>query len=366
MRRFSGALLALWLAAAAGAARAAQVDVPAVPDALPQAVAPVFPAPDLPAPPGALAVSLPQSVFALPAGAEPPPAQAAPAQPGRPAEPAPPGRLYVLSRTIDRTVALGRTAQAGHYAFEALWQAAKMGAGYHWGGWGGAAGMAVLEVPWAPLSIAGRSYVHLRVLTARDRRRLLRELAQEPGVSDIMLITGSERRRKGLLAHRQINHELAVLTSARPPAGLEARYGRAIPVADPSKAEFRVRLSVYGAQHPVEWRPTLRDIQERRAPPAEVTAAWKAALALHKRAIGWFRWLFTSRLERETRFDISVSDGQGQEQPLGILAEGKPAMKLALGKGGAPVVETRVVDKPSRRWPLSWLDALLGRELLRR
>ncbi len=109
---------------------------------------------------------------------------------------------------------------------------------------------------------------------------------------------------------------------------------------------------------------SLRDVLARRPLPPAIAAAWKDALSLHKRALGWVRWLFTSRLERETRMDMTLVTSDGEEHALGLLAHGKAAFKLARGKKGVPLMEARVVRRPRRRAPLRWLDAFLGREIV--
>lgn len=379
MRRFLAAL-ALGLAMVP-LARAAEIGEPGeaavsavsvlAPALVQPMVAPAL-APEIAAPASAAADSaeaqLPQAAAAP---AEQPAASAAPAAvaarlsgqgPAQPQSPA--SQLYVLSRTIDRSVALGPVAQVAHYAVEVAIQTGKLVAAYHLGGVPAAVAVSLFEIPRLPVSVVGQSLLDLSQRSARARLKMLRAVAREPGVTGIKVLTGSELRFRGILAQRRDNHELVMIEATRPPTGLEARFGRAVPVPEPQKTSLRLRLTVAGQPQAVEWRPTLLDVLARRPPPPEVAGAWSAAIYESLRGLGWLRRLFGSRVARDTRVEAVLVSPDGGEQALGVLARGRAALRLAKGGKAVPMTAARVVSSPTQARPWRWLDALLGREIV--
>jgi len=268
-----------------------------------------------------------------------------------------PSGLYILSRTFDRPVELSPRAQVGHYAVEAAIQSAKIAAAYWLAGWPGAASAGLLTLWHYPLSVGYQSLGHLSYKQTRDRSRFLRELAGNPDVEGLKVVTGSQVHFRGPLAHRQTSHGLVIVEASRPPSFPDAS---ALPVSDPAKTWFRLKLSILGEEHSLEWRPTLADALARRTPPEAVARAWREFVA----RAGWWRRYFGAAA-RETLIAVALVGENGEERELGVIARGRPAVKLASGRSALPLADVRVVSKPTRRAPWRWLDALLGREIVR-
>lgn len=231
----------------------------------------------------------------------------------------------VLARPIRERVELGPVALTVHVSVKLSIQAAKVAAAWHFGG--PAVGLAVLAYelsPWKIVGVAagltGQTLADLGLRYRLRRQAALVELARSPEVTRLRLLSSArvEFVAGGLLAKRAENTGL-VFVETRAPAD---------PAAAAPAPRLRLRYLRDGAAAPRDWTPSLEELFARRPVPVEVAAAWRA----HAESDGG---------GRRERVEASLMDGFGRETPLGAVALGGAARRLA-GLGFADRLRARL------------------------
>jgi len=273
---------------------------------------------------------------------------AAPAVPGAPsvapALAAPDRRLYLLSKPLRTTVQLDVVSRAAHIGGAIAWELLKAWVGWHATGhlMGGVAVM-VVELPFSPAMITGRSLLDLGARYWARKLAVLRELARAPGVERVRVLTAGQVEFSGPLARRKENTGLIFVDASQAPAA--GRFGAAIPIDDASRQTVRLTLSRADASSSVVWTPTLADLLERRPLPPEIAAAWREALKAaasgsdpaHRlldaaRDLEPTHRLLDSARGRDLRIDAVLVGGPSGDVALGAIVAG-PAVKTFIGLG---------------------------------
>jgi hypothetical protein len=285
--------------------------------------------------------------------------------------------MYVLSRTVDRTIRLKSWEVAAHYGVEVAIQAAKVAAVWHWVGPGAAAAALLWEAPRVPFSIMGQSALHLTIRYVIQKLRFLRELAREPGVHKIQVIRGSTPKLEGFVVREQENSAFVALESNQPLEGRDIvikrpsgrllgqrieEHFQAIPA--PKEMVVRVNFGIADGTHAVAWKTTLPEFLARPPQPSDIAAVWRSWFEELRSLESWWRRLAMSRVKKRTHMDITLELPSGSTVDLGTLAKGRAAARLLRGNKSMPVSETRVSKFWSRRGLKRWIDVLLGREIV--
>lgn len=308
-----------------------------------------------------------QAMSAVVDGARPQAADApSPVDPGGPTAAAGGGgggpRLYVLSKTVDRTVKLGPVSKALHYGIEGAWMLGKGAVAWKVGGWGAAVAVTALELPRYPVSVFAQSLAHLAIKQFREKLKFLKELARAPEVTGLKTLTGSQLEMSGPFAERQVAHSLVLLEATGQPA-VDEQFGAAVPLGDPARTRFTLTFSGAGATNGQVWNATLADVLAGKALPSHLAAAWTMEAQRRLSKENWLMRAFYSKVKPTFEVRASLVTASGEERDLGVLARGRGALKLARGRKGVPLSETRVTRGLALK-PQRWLDALLGREIV--
>lgn len=261
---------------------------------------------------------------------EPEPGTSVP-RPGlaRPAQAPRTRTLHLLARPLRETVELGLVARVLHYVLETGFQFVK--AGLLWQATGSvSAGLAVLafELVKLPPMITAQSLADLQARYWWRRRSVMRELAAQPGVAGVKVLTAAHVEFSGILARRKENTGLIFVESE---GGLEAEVGRfGAPIAVQNAETARVRLTMVQNDRSarVPWTPTLAELLAERPLPDDVARSWRSTLAERKADTGWLKRVFDFSKEKDLRVEAALVGHDGTEQALGTLAMGRSARRL--------------------------------------
>lgn len=260
------------------------------------------------------------------------PASSSPAPTARlaPSAPAPKARtLHLLAKPLRETVELGPVARVLHYVLETGFQFAKAALVWHATG-SVAAGLAVLAVELVklPPMITAQSLADLQTRYWWRRRSVLKELAAEPGVESIKVLTTAHAEFSGILARRKENTGLIFVESEGGLGAEVGRFGEPIPVVNADRARVRLVLVQKDRSARLPWTPTLAELLAGRPMPDDVAAFWRAMLAQQKTEAGWLKRLFDVSKEKDLRVEATLVGHTGEERPLGTLALGRSARRL--------------------------------------
>lgn len=285
---------------------------------------------------------------------------------------APAGRgLYLLSKPLRETVQLGPVARVAHVGASIGWEIFKAWVGWHATGHVmGAVAVLVVELPFSPALMSGRTLLDLGLRYWRRQLAVLKELARVPGVERIRVLTAGHVEFSGPIARRKENTGLIFVDATQAPP--DGRFGAAIPIADASRQQVRLTFTANGETAAAVWTPTLADLLDRRPLPPVIAAAWRSALKDVSRARAPARRLLETALGGSLRIEaLLVGDASG-DRDLGAIVEGA-AVKTFIGLGrldrlrallrrklkarSIPLTDSAIVpaDAPREPGPRAWL-----------
>lgn len=247
----------------------------------------------------------------------------------RPTQAPPTRTLHLLAKPLRETVELGIVARVLHYALETGFQFLK--AGLVWQATGSvSAGLAVLafELVKLPPMITAQSLADLQTRYWWRRRSVMKELAAQPGVKGVKVLTTGHTEFSGILARRKENTGLIFVESE---GGLEAEVGRfGAPIAVKNAETARVRLVMVQKDRSarIPWTPTLAELLSEQRLPDDVAQSWRSTLAEQKADKGWLKRLLDFSKEKDLRIEATLVGADGSEQALGTLAMGRSARRL--------------------------------------
>ncbi|TBR24627.1 hypothetical protein EPO15_03760 [bacterium] len=261
---------------------------------------------------------------------EPTPSAPAPAARLAPPASAPKTRtLHLLAKPLRETVELGPVARVLHYALETGFQFVK--AALVWQATGSVtAGLAVLalELVKLPPMITAQSLADLQARYWWRRRSVLKELAAEPGVHAVKVLTAAHVEFSGILARRKENTGLIFVESEGGLGAEVGRFGEPLAVQDAERARVRLTMVQKDRSARSVWMPTLAELLAEKPLPDDVAAEWRAVLAGQKADAGRLRSFFDVAKEKDLRVEASLIGADGEERPLGTLAMGRSARRL--------------------------------------
>jgi hypothetical protein len=249
-------------------------------------------------------------------------------------------RVYLLSRPLRERVALGPIALAGHALFSAAWEAGKAWVGWKAGGWAGAGAVTVVELPFAPFMAGGRTFAHLGLRYWRRKLAVLREIAREPGVERVRVLTSGETKFWGPLVRSRDNTGLIFVDSSRELPAEFGRFGAPVPLGDLS-ARVRISFVQAEARAAVVWTPTLGELLDERPVPTEIAAAWRAAVKANK----------SGHNPAARALDAAIDAARDVAHVRAPKLGGALEVALEVARGGAPRLEA-VILGPAGEHPI--------------
>lgn len=237
--------------------------------------------------------------------------------------------LHLLAKPLRETVELGLVARVLHYALETGFQFVK--AGLVWQATGSlSAGLAVLalELVKLPPMITAQSLADLQARYWWRRRAVMKDLAAQPGVEGVKVLTAAHVEFSGILARRKENTGLIFVESEGDLGAEVGRFGAPITVQDAETARVRLTMVQNDRSARIPWLPTLAELLAERPLPDDVAQSWRSTLAEHKADKGWFARVFDFSKEKDLRVEAALVSPDGTEQALGTLALGRSARRL--------------------------------------
>jgi hypothetical protein len=237
--------------------------------------------------------------------------------------------LHLLAKPLRETVELGIVARVLHYVLETGFQFVK--AALVWQATGSvSAGLAVLALELAklPPMITAQSLADLHARYWWRRRSVMKELAAQPGVAGVKVLTTGHTEFSGILARRKENTGLIFVESEGGLGAEVGRFGAPIAVANAEQARVRLTMVQKDRSARVPWTPTLAELLAGRALPDDVAQSWRAALAEQKADAGRLKSFFDAGKEKDLRVEATLVGADGAEQALGTLAMGRSARRL--------------------------------------
>lgn len=246
-------------------------------------------------------------------------------EPARTPEP----RTHLLSKPLHETVQLGPVARTLHYGVEGALQFGKAALLWHASGSLTAAGaLLAFELIKMPPMITAQSLMDLGLRYWWRKFKVVRRLANEPGVTRIRVLTTGDAEFSGILAVRKENNGLVFVDGHGLRVETIDGFGAPIPIDD--LAERRVRLSMThnGATSQVVWTPTLSELLDGRSLPPKIAKAWRKRLESDKKGMSSLRRVLDFSKEKELRIEAQLADGKGGETELGSIAFGRSVQRL--------------------------------------
>lgn len=237
--------------------------------------------------------------------------------------------VYLLSKPMRETVALGPLSLLAHAGYALAWEAFKA-----WLGWKatgspmGALAVLAVELPFSPAMATARSLIDLGQRYWRRKLAVLKEIARVPGVERVRVLTTGEARFWGPIARRKENTGLIFVESSGELGRDFGRFGTPIPVSEDQGV--RLRLIKDGEEAGPSWTTPLKALLDGEPIPPAQAAAWREGL--HEHAKRPLERVVSLSEGKGLRLDASLVGADGTETPLGAIAYGDPARTL-IGQG---------------------------------
>jgi hypothetical protein len=156
----------------------------------------------------------------------------------------------------------------------------------------------------------------------------MKELAAQPGVKGLKVLTTGHTEFSGILARRKENTGLIFVESEGGLEGEVGRFGAPLEVKNAETARVRLVMVQKDRSARVPWTPTLAELLAESRLPDDVAASWRGTLAEQKADKGWLQRLFDFSKEKDLRIEATLVGADGSEQALGTLAMGRSARRL--------------------------------------
>ena len=280
------------------------------------------------------------------------PTLAAPESSGR----RPARQVYRLSNPLRETVKLDALSIIAHVVLSAAWETVKdwtiyRGVHHVTGSVAAGASVVVFEVAMASGMFTARTLADLGQRYWRRKLAVLKELALDPGVARVRVLTTGPVKYFGPLARSKENTGLIFVEADGEPPQELGRFGAPIPLGDLESSRVRLAFSPDGGAAGISWTPTLKDLFDGVPIPPEIAAAWRAQSKGSKKRPG--------AAKGRPHIEAILIGADGNDSDLGSIVEGPAARKL-IGLGHLDRVRAFFgLRLPSRAIPIS--DSLVER-----